>query len=254
MVTIAVFNLEPGTGKTTTAIALAEALGRFGARVLLIDLTPDRDATYAVQRVHSIDLADVLERDLPLETCIGGTQLTGVDLLSLPDLPPETLFGSAPSVREGLQDLIRRASEGYTYVFIDLPDSTGDVTGAALRVSDVALVPLSAEEESLRDATRMVRGLDDLRQRESFPLRIALLLTMTGMSPDSSRVVATLRSAYPRFMLPTTIPYDHTLQRRLYRWPSERIPSDGENAYQQVAIDLSRRLSSLTEPAPANAG
>lgn len=253
MAIIAVFNLQPGTGKTTTAISLAEALGRFGARVLLVDLTPDHDATVAVQGAHTIGLAETLAGDLPLRSCIGRTTMTGVDLLSLPDIPLQALFGSTHPGRERLQDLIRRASEGYTYVVIDLPDRTGDITGAALRVADVALVPIPAEEDSLADAARMVRGLEDLRQRESLRLRIALLLTMVSSTPASARVAAALRSAYPRFMLPTAIPLDDTLPRRLDRLPSGRIPSSGEDAYQRVAIDLSRRLSSLAEPAQAHA-
>jgi cellulose biosynthesis protein BcsQ len=180
--------------------------------------------------------------------------MTGVDLLSLPDVPLEALFRSAQQARERLQDLVRKASQGYTYVFIDLPDGTGDVTGAALRVADVALVPLPSEEESLSDAERMVRALDDLRHRENLPLRIALLLTMVSAARDSARVTAALRSGYSRYMLPTGIPLDDTLQRRLDGLPAGRIPSSGEEAYHQVAIDLSRRLSSLSQPAQANAG
>lgn len=247
MATIAVFNLEPATGKTTTAIALAEALGQFGARVLLVDLTPDGDTTYAVERVRSMALADVLERGLPLQTCIGGSALAGVDLLSVPSGLPAALFGNAPTVRDGLQDLLRRASEGCTYVILDLPDSAGDAVGAALRVADVALVPLPAEEESPSDAARMVQGLEDLRQREHLPLRIALLLVMVSATRESGRVAAALHAAHSRMMLRTAIPFDMSLGARLERIPPGPIPSPGENAYQQVAIELSRRLSASME-------
>lgn len=249
MATIAVFNLEPATGKTTTAISLAEALGQFGARVLLVDLTPDRDATFAIERVRGLDLSDVLERDLPLETCIGGSTLANVDLLSLPAVPLPPLFRRARTVRSGLQDLLRRAADGYTYMIVDLPDSAGDVVGAALRVADVALVPVPAEEESVGDADRMVRALEDLRQRESLPLRIALLLIMVSATPDSSRTAATLRSAHPRLFLPAAIPFDESLQKRVERFESGALPSPGENAFHQAAIELSRRLSASMERA-----
>ncbi len=249
MATIAVFNLEPVTGKTTTAISLAAALGHFGARVLLVDLTPDRDATFAIERVRGLDLAEVLERDLPLETSIGGSSLTNVDLLSLPSVPLATLFGSTGTARSGLQDLLRRAAGDYAYVVLDLPDTVGDVMGAALRVADVALVPLPAEEESPADASRMVRALEDLRQREHLPLRIALLLVMVSAAPESARVAAALRSQYPRLVLPTTIPFDESLQQRVDGFVSGGLPSPGENAFQQVAIELSRRLSATMERA-----
>lgn len=254
MAIIAVCNLDPVTGKTTTAISLAEALGRFGARVLIIDLTPDHDVTVAIQRVHSLDLAEVLERKLPLQTSIGGSTLTGVDLLTLPSVPLETLFGGSGTVRANLQDLLRRASSGYTYVFMDLPASAGDPTGAALRIADVALVPLPAEEESLADAARMVRALDDLRQRERLPLKIALLITMVAPEPGARRVAAELRATYPRFVLPTAIPLDDVLQGRIDRLPGGRILSHGENAYHQAAVELSERLSASMESAGAHAG
>lgn len=247
MAVIAVFNLAPATGKTTTALELARALGGFGARVLLVDLTPDGDARFAADRVCSIDLVEVLERDLPLETCIGGSAFTGVDLLSLPSVPLETIFSRAASVRDGLRDLVRRASVGYTYTVIDLPDVAGDAAGAALRAADVALVPLPAEEESLADAARMVRALEDLRQRESLPLGIALLLTMVSPARESGRVAVAIRSSYPRLVLPTAIPFDESLQVLLFRRAPGGLPSPGENAYQQATIELSRRVSASME-------
>lgn len=244
MAIIAVFNLASAVGKTTTAIELARALGSFGARVLLLDLTPDQDATFAVDRVRSVDLAEVLERDLPLETCIGASALMGVDLLALPPVPLASLFPRKRSILDSLMDLIRRASAGYAYVVIDLPDGTGDVTRAALRVADAALVPLPAEEESIDDASRIVQSLEDLRRRESLRLSIVLLLTMVS-GTAGARVAAAIREAYPRLVLPTAIPLDESLQGLLYRRPSGSLPSPAENAYQAAAMELARRLSAV---------
>ena len=45
MRSIAILNLKGGSGKTTTAVNLAAALGEYGRRVLVVDMDPQGTAT-----------------------------------------------------------------------------------------------------------------------------------------------------------------------------------------------------------------
>ena len=86
MKTIAVMNQKGGTGKTTSAINLAGELVRRGARVLLVDMDTQGNATSNLQltEVPPATLADVLTGKGPslpetvCKTCVEGLDLTRV--------------------------------------------------------------------------------------------------------------------------------------------------------------------------------
>ena len=84
MKTIAVMNQKGGTGKTTSAINLAGELVRRGARVLLVDMDTQGNATSNLQltEVPNATLADaIMGKGAALTDTICKTSVDGLDLI-----------------------------------------------------------------------------------------------------------------------------------------------------------------------------
>ena len=139
--------IKGGTGKTTTAAALAQAAAKASKKVLAIDLDPQANFTYFIgadqnrpgcyQLLHGAAAADVIQ-----ETA------QGIDAIAAsPDLATEK---TAPASAKRLQEALRPIKDNYHLAIIDTPPQIGELTFNALQASTGLIIPLETDNSSLQ--------------------------------------------------------------------------------------------------------
>lgn len=150
-----------GTGKTTTAAALAQAAAYKGKTVLAIDLDPQGNLSYCLAAddnqpgsydlLHGAPAADVIQ-----------TTPQGIDVIAAsPDLQTET---SGTGTARRLQKALEPVKDKYDIIIIDTPATAGELQYNALQAADRVIIPLEADAYNLQslaqttDAAAQIKG------------------------------------------------------------------------------------------------
>ena len=179
---IAVFNNKGGVGKSTICWNLADALGRLGKRVLLIDFDPQCNLSIAMLG-EELFLNSLPSQNVPYGTTIRSflqrfLQNTGGEEIFLhegPNTSPnvkivagdfwlniyadslnvgaDLLTGTGLSRYVALQRIVAKAEEKngspFDFVIIDLPPSFGALVRAAFYSADYYIVPCTSDSFSV---------------------------------------------------------------------------------------------------------
>lgn len=140
--------IKGGTGKTTTAAALAQAGTAAGKKVLAIDLDPQCNFTRFIgadqNRPGSYQL---ITGEASAADLIQGTE-QGIDAIAAsPDLATiKTTPGSAKRLQRALEPI----KKGYDLIFIDTPPTMGELTFNALQAATGLIIPLETDDSSVQ--------------------------------------------------------------------------------------------------------
>ncbi|MFN8526399.1 MAG: ParA family protein [Chloroflexota bacterium] len=258
MVTIA--NQKGGVGKTTTLVSLgAELASR--ARVLLLDLDPQANATSSVgvdPRSVERSSYDLLVGQADVNSCIVPTGVANLDLI-----PATSALAGAQIEIVGMTDrerLLDRAlaplraedaEPAYEVVLIDTPPSLGLLTLNALAASEAVIVPVQCEYLALEGLSQLLETIQMTRESYHLDLTVlGIILTMFDPRTNLSEQVADeVRKHFPEITFRAAIPRSV----RLSEAPSYGQPiqvydrtSRGAQAYGLCAMELMVRLSRLS--------
>jgi capsular exopolysaccharide synthesis family protein len=155
---LAVSSTQPGEGKSTTAWALAEIIGRTGKQVLLIDGDLRSPSLHNMLGVdNEAGFANVLTGDDEIAHLIRRTDRRGLSLLSTGPLPPSPaeLLSS-----DRLREVVNAMLAQFDHVIIDAPPVLGlaDAPLVGRAVEGVVFV-IEAERTSRRAARASIHRL-----------------------------------------------------------------------------------------------
>ena len=247
---IAVANQKGGVGKTTTSVNLSAALAGLGARVLLIDLDPQGNATmgsgidkYALNpSIYEWLMGEVGLGDVCLPT-VAGYELLPANI----DLTAAEVGLMQKERREFvIADGLGQQQSSYDYIIIDCPPSLNILTVNALVSATGVLVPMQCEYYALEGLSALLDTVEGIRTRANPQLQIeGLLRTMydarNSLSRDVSRqLIQYFGDKVYRTVVPRNV--------RLAEAPSYGLPvtlydrgSRGSLAYQALASEMQKR-------------
>lgn len=215
---ITVSNQKGGVGKTTTTVNLASALARRGARVLVIDLDPQGNASTALGVPHRPEVTsiyDVLlgERDIvdAIQPTTDHEQLFCVPStihLAGAEIELVSLVAREQRLRTALEQFLRESAEPFHYVFIDCPPSLGLLTVNAFVAAQEVLIPIQCEYYALEGLSQLLGNIQLIQKHLNPGLRVStIVLTMYDARTNLAQEVAhEVRSHFPTETLRAVIP------------------------------------------------
>jgi chromosome partitioning protein len=251
MIRIAIANQKGGVGKTTTAINIATAMAAAGWKTLLVDLDPQGNASTGL----GIDAArrqsstyDLLIDQAPLEDCIVGTSIPGLDAVpATVDLSGAEIELVTVPERTARLGQALDGHGGHDVCFIDCPPSLGLLTLNALSAADTLLVPLQCEFFALEGLSQLLQTVEQVQQRFNPELGIVgIALTMFDRRNRlTDQVADDVRECLGKLVFESVIPRNV----RLSEAPSHGLPAlvydhscSGSRAYMALARELIGRL------------
>ena len=209
---LALANLKPGTGKTTSAVWLAHVFARGGNRVLLVDADPSGSA------LEWSDLAAMAPRAAPQQAFP----------FRVVALPSRELHRRLPEI-----------ARDDDVVIIDTPqleDHTA-IARSALRYADEIVIPCAPTPIEINRTTPMRDEIAETEPVRDRPARSAILLNrcITRAHSISEARQALQELGYD--VLPTTVPRLE-MYAQSFGMP---IPDTGRDVWRQLVRDLIAR-------------
>jgi chromosome partitioning protein len=250
---ITIANQKGGVGKTTTAVNMAASLAMHGARVLVVDLDPQGNASTALDVDHHSGIPsvyNVLVDGQPLGSVIkqvagfpqlycapAAIDLAGAEIELVPLVARESRLARALSAYD---------ASNLDYIFIDCPPSLGLLTVNALVAAPEVLIPIQCEYYALEGLEQLLRTVELVRSHLNPGLSVTtILLTMyDGRTRLASQVADEVREHFGAVVLGSVIPRSVRVSEAPSYGQSVMTydpGSTGAQAYLEAARELAQR-------------
>lgn len=250
---IAIANQKGGVGKTTTAINLSSALCFADAKVLVVDMDPQGNATSGLGvelSENDASVYDVLIGRAEAKSVIRPTKVDNLDIipghinLSAAEVELVTEMSRETKLKKALSGV----AGNYNVIMIDCPPSLGLLTINSLTAADSVLIPLQCEYYAMEGLGQLLNTVRLIRESLNEDLELeGILLTMHDPRNNLSKEVQKQVEEYlSESIFKTIIPRNV----RLSEAPSYGqsiieydIKSKGAASYIDLAKEMLGRLS-----------
>lgn len=204
---IAIANQKGGTGKTTTVVNLAGALGtKLEKRVLVIDLDPQANASLTLGNINPLEAKRtiynvLMDRARVVSTSYEETRLPGVSLiygdLRLCSADIELSRSARASIALS-RKIDVQVAEDFDYVLIDCPPNLGLLTINGLVAATHYIIPVEANSYyALVGLAQLEQTIDDVRGvNESLKMMGALVTMFKRNTKISKGIIQEIRKYF----------------------------------------------------------
>ncbi len=210
---LAVANQKGGVGKTTTAINLSASLAKLGAKVLLIDIDPQGNATSGVglpKKEIKTCIYNTIIDEMPINKAILTSRWDNLDVVpaTIQLAGAEIELVSMVSREEKLKSALPPILSDYNFIIIDCPPSLGLLTLNAMNAANGIIIPIQCEYYALEGLGQLMNTITLVRKHLNPELKIeGVILTMYDIRTNLSEQVAEeVRSYFKQYVYGTVIP------------------------------------------------
>jgi len=207
---LAVTNQKGGSGKTTTTVNLAAALGEAGLQVLVVDLDPQASASaWFGFTDDSRGLLDVFTKSVALDALVWTTDTRGVQLV-----PSSAWLAGVDKALAGeiggeliLREAIAQLPHSWDFVLLDCPPNLGLLTVSALCAAQEVLVPVEVSSMALAGLAKVLQVVARVRDRLNPELAVTeILICRADARTNLSREVGErLRERFGKLVMDTVV-------------------------------------------------
>ena len=176
--------IKGGTGKTTTAAAIAQAAAVDRQKVLVIDLDPQANlSAFVGADQNQPGSYELLTGKNPAQLI----QQTKQGLAAIPASPDLATLQTAAGSAKRLAAALEPIKKEYDFIIIDTPPQIGELTFNALQASTGLLIPLESDNSSLQGLYQITDIAARMKKSNPALRVLGTLLTRYDSRPKLNR-------------------------------------------------------------------
>ena len=178
--------IKGGTGKTTTAAAIAQAAVAAGKKVLAIDLDPQANLSFTIGADQNKPGAYQLINGAPAADLMQSTEQGITAIAASPDLATvKTTPGSAKRLQRALEPV----KNDFDLIIIDTPPTMGELTFNALQAATGLIIPLTADTYSLQGLYQITDIAHQMQRSNPALSIIGVVITQYDSRPNFKKYI-----------------------------------------------------------------
>lgn len=182
MITVALYNLKGGVGKTASCVNLAYLAAKDGFKTLLWDIDPQGSTTfyYKVKPKDAHGIKSLISKDANLESAILSTEYENLEIIGNDNAVKsfDIIMEEMKGQRNRLKGILKQLDKEYDFVFIDCPPGFSVLSENIFNAADVVLMPIIPTTLSIR-TYNMVK--DYFKEKELDSSKLMCFFTMADL-------------------------------------------------------------------------
>ncbi len=190
MITVALYNLKGGVGKTASCVNFAYLAAKDGFKTLLWDIDPQGSTTfyYKVKLKDAQGIKKLISKDANLDTAILATEYENLEIIAADnsiksfDIMVEEMKGQ----KNRLKGILKQLENEYDFVFIDCPPGFSALSENIFNAADIVLMPIIPTTLSIR-TYNMVK--DYFKEKDLDSSKLMCFFSMTDLRKNMHNLI-----------------------------------------------------------------